>query len=705
MANKLKHEKSPYLLQHVNNPVDWYPWSPEAFKLAKDQNKPIFLSIGYAACHWCHVMEHESFEDPEVAKILNLYFVSIKVDREERPDIDQLYMTVTQRFTGQGGWPMTIFMTPNQEPFAAGTYFPKLSRHGRIGLLELLERIQNLWSNRWDDLKREATKLTDKLTTELAELSGTKSEHQELGTITQHLNLWTEQALDELELQFDSTYGGFGSAPKFPTGHNLLFLLQAYKTKQNTEYLAMVEVTLQAMRRGGIWDHLGYGFHRYSTDAHWLVPHFEKMLYDQAMLLMAYTEAFSLTLNPLYQETADQIIQYLIENMTHPEGGFYSAEDADSEGVEGRFYTWSHEEILSILGYQEAKKFCAQFNVNTNGNFFDEATGTNTGVNILHGSDHMPEQWRAQLISHRIKRIPPLKDDKILTDWNGLMIAALARAGQVFNKPLYVDMATKALGFLVTHLIQPNGTFLKRWREGEAKYPGCLEDYAFVLWGLVELYEATRQAKYLVQAQQLAEIIIKDFEDSEAGGYFTSSIYGEKLIIRPKEAYDGALPSGNSVVANCFAKLGLLLGRIDLIDKAKLTLLSFRSVIQHQPQTFTHGLQVLPWLEPSAHEIVLVGDPESELFNEFYARLKNRPLGSVLHVICKRNKHNQIDHLDNDPDTDNLKLLESLIPALGSMNPPSNAKAAVFICSNFVCQSPITRPELLPQITSGIDSP
>lgn len=691
MANHLTNEKSPYLLQHVNNPVDWYPWGPEAFQLAMDQDKPIFLSIGYAACHWCHVMEHESFEDSEIAHLLNQHFVSIKVDREERPDIDQIYMTVTQRFTGQGGWPMTIFMTPLQEPFAAGTYFPKTSRHGRIGLIELLERIRDLWTNRREDLKREATKLTQKLTTELEDLSRAQGGEDRVRNLDQLLHHWTEQALDEFELRFDSTYGGFGSAPKFPTGHNLMFLLQTYEKKKNPEYLSMVEATLKAMGRGGIWDHLGYGFHRYSTDAQWLVPHFEKMLYDQAMILMAYTEAYALTSNPIYKQTAEQIIEYLERDMTHPEGGFYSAEDADSEGVEGKFYTWSQEEILKILGDQEGQEFCSRMGVLPKGNFNDEASGEKTGLNILHGQESVPDQWRIPLFNHRKQRVAPLKDDKILTDWNGLMIAALARAGQVFQQSRFIDLATKALGFLTTYLIQPDGSLLKRWREGEAKYPGCLEDYAFVLWGLVELYEATHQPDYLSRAQRVADTIVRDFEDSKAGGYFTTSIHGEKLILRPKEAYDGALPSGNSVLVNCFARLGLLLGRGDLIEKAKQTLVAFQPMIQQQPQTFTHSLMAHPWLTARAQEIVLVGDPEAKEFQEFYSRLKKRPRGSVLHVLDTRSKNDQ----------GKVKALEALVPALGSMKPPGKARAAVFICSNFVCHQPILGLEELPEELLG----
>ncbi len=478
--NRLGSEQSPYLLQHADNPVDWYPWGEEAFEAARRENKPIFLSIGYSTCHWCHVMEHESFEDPEIARLLNAGFIAIKVDREERPDIDSIYMTVCQMMTGSGGWPLTIVMTPDKRPFFAATYLPKESRYGRSGMLDLLPRLREAWLNEPDRIEQAAQSVLEALNSSQGSTRGNDLDQAVLSA-----------ALEQARSRFDPRYGGFGTRPKFPTPHQLLFLLRSWHRDRDPATLEMVEKTLTAMRLGGIYDHVGFGFHRYSTDEKWLVPHFEKMLYDQAMLALAYTAAYQVTGKALYAQTVDEIFTYVLRDMTASEGGFYSAEDADSEGEEGKFYLWSEDDIRQILSPGDAEFVMASLNVLPVGNFHDEATGQNTGANILHLTAPLGEseqqQWddlRGQLFSAREKRVHPSKDDKVLTDWNGLMIAALARAGQVLGRPAYTDAAEKAATFILGTLRDdsPTGGLLLRYRGGQAGITGHLDDYAFLNW-------------------------------------------------------------------------------------------------------------------------------------------------------------------------------------------------------------------------------
>ena len=473
--NRLQFEKSPYLLQHADNPIDWYPWGDEAFEKAQKEDKPIFLSIGYSTCHWCHVMEHESFEDPEVARLMNEIFVSIKVDREERPDIDKTYMTVSQMLTGSGGWPLNIIMTPDKKPFFAGTYFPKESRFGRVGMLDLVPRIQEIWLNEHqkaldtaDQVVAALQKMSQQTVTQL------KYSDEEEGTLGKAI---LDAAYKQLADLFDEVHGGFGSAPKFPTPHTLLFLLRYWKRHDDEQALKMVERTLQAMRLGGVYDHIGFGFHRYSTDSKWLLPHFEKMLYDQALLAMAYTEAYQVTQKEEYARTAQEIFTYVLRDMTAPSGGFYSAEDADSEGVEGKFYVWSQEEIRHILDEEEAEFVMRVFNFEKGGNFKEQATGLKTGENIVHLQKpladlaagfkvteqelrHRIENIRQKLFDIREQRVHPHKDDKILTDWNGLMIAALAKGAQVFDEPRYAQAAERAARFILDEAHDENGRLL-----------------------------------------------------------------------------------------------------------------------------------------------------------------------------------------------------------------------------------------------------
>ena len=495
--NRLAAEKSPYLLQHADNPVDWYPWGPEAFEKARMENKPIFLSIGYSTCHWCHVMEHESFEDEQVAKLLNETFVCIKVDREERPDIDQVYMTVCQMMTGSGGWPLTVITTPDKKPFYVGTYFPRESRFGRIGMMDLVPRIKQAWADDPDELLAHARRISDSLQQTVPSSPGQMPDETSLAL-----------AYQQLSGIFDRANGGFGNSPKFPTPHNLVFLLHYHKRAPEQNSLKMVEQTLQAMRAGGIYDHIGFGFHRYSTDSRWLVPHFEKMLYDQALLAMAYTQAYQATADARYSQTAREIISYVLRDMTDTGGGFYSAEDADSEGGEGKFYLWTSDEVGDCLTPDEADLVRKVFNISREGNFSEEATGERTGRNILHLTDNLDtfaedlsisqkelqerlEAARGKLFQYRQKRIHPHKDDKILTDWNGLMIAALAQAGRALDETEYTEAAEKAADFILTNLRRPDGRLLHRYRDGNAGIDAHLDDYAFLTWAMLELYETT----------------------------------------------------------------------------------------------------------------------------------------------------------------------------------------------------------------------
>ncbi|HEX9596819.1 MAG TPA: thioredoxin domain-containing protein, partial [Anaerolineales bacterium] len=504
--NRLIFEKSPYLLQHARNPVDWYAWGPEAFEKARAGDKPVFLSIGYSTCHWCHVMAHESFEDTTVARLMNEAFVCIKVDREERPDVDQIYMSVCQAMTGSGGWPLTVIMAPDKRPFFAGTYFPKKSMHQRIGMTELVPRVADLWRNQRASLLENANKMMDFLKDNANPKAG-----DPLGA--EVLN----QAFQQLSGRYDSQFGGFGQAPKFPSPHNFTFLLRYWQRTQEPSALQMVENTLQQMRLGGIYDHVGFGFHRYSTDSQWLLPHFEKMLYDQALLALAYLETFQATGKPEYAATAREIFTYVLRDMTSPEGGFYSAEDADSEGEEGLFYLWREDELRDVLGEEDGDWVITRFGVQEGGNFHDQATGRKTGDSILHlkiplapasqkqerGEDAEAERWqtiRQKLFDVREERIHPLKDDKILTDWNGLMVAALSRGAAALSEPEYAAAAARAADFILTRLRTPDGALLKRYRLGEAALPAHADDYAFMIWGLIELYEATFDARHLENA-------------------------------------------------------------------------------------------------------------------------------------------------------------------------------------------------------------
>ncbi len=679
--NRLISEKSPYLLQHAYNPVDWYPWGKEAFEKAKREDKPIFLSIGYSTCHWCHVMAHESFEDPDVAELINDVFVSIKVDREERPDLDHVYMTVCQMLTGSGGWPLTIVMTPEKKPFFAATYIPKGRRFGRAGMMELIPRIREVWNNRHGEILESSQKILDALQTIEKQVTG------------QELNVTVlDKAYEELARRFDRGYGGFSDAPKFPTPHNLFFMLRYWKRSGNKEALRMVEETLQAMRKGGIYDQVGYGFHRYSTDKEWLVPHFEKMLYDQAMLAMAYTETFQITGKKIYGDTAREIFAYVLRDMNDPGGAFYSAEDADSEGVEGRFYVWKEEEIRQALKEDEADLVVRVFNVRGDGNYLEETSGSPAGSNILHlrkpvsalaselgiSAGEIEDRLlraRNRLFEVREKRVHPHKDDKILTDWNGLMIAALALGSRVLKDENYARAAKKAADFILKSMRKPDGRLLHRYREKAAGITANLDDYAFLIWGLIELYEATFETGYLKTALELNRDMIKHFWDAENGGFYFVPDDGEGLIVRKKEIQDGAVPSGNSVAMYNLLRLARLTGDSSLDEKAGKTAQAFSGQISQFPSGYTQFLVSVDLGIGPSYEVVIVGSSGS---SDTMAML------DVLNTAFVPNKVIIFRPSDQEsPDIDTVAGFVKNHVAVGG-------KATAYVCLANACKAPTT---------------
>jgi uncharacterized protein YyaL (SSP411 family) len=558
-------------------------------------------------------MEHESFEDPEVARLMNDVFVSIKVDREERPDLDNIYMTVCQMMTGGGGWPLTIIMTPDKKPFFAGTYFPRESRHGRIGILDLIPRIKEIWTNRHEEVLKSADQITAALQQSSPEAPG-----EELGEPT------LRAAFEQLAQRFDEDHGGFGSAPKFPTPHNLLFLLRYWKRTGNEKALQMVEKTLRAMRRGGMYDHVGFGFHRYSTDSTWLVPHFEKMLYDQALLAMAYTEAYQATRKGKYAETAREVFAYVLRDMKSETGAFYSAEDADSEGEEGKFYLWTEEEIRRVLTAEEANLVITAFNIEKGGNFHEEATGTRGGSNILYlkqdfheiASDlkmsekqliSRLENGRRKLFDAREKRIHPHKDDKILADWNGLMIAALAKGARALDEPGYAEAAKNAVDFILQNMRTQDGRLLHRYRDGQAALTATVDDYAFLIWGMLELYESTFEVGFLESALKLNDDLLKHFWDEKPGGFYFTADDAEKLLVRQMDIYDGAVPSGNSVAALNLLRLARITANTDFEEKATRIGRAFSKAVSQTPSAYTQMMLAVDFIVGPSYEVVIAG--------------------------------------------------------------------------------------------------
>jgi uncharacterized protein len=681
-SNRLINEKSPYLLQHAHNPVDWYPWGEEAFQKAEKEDKPVFLSIGYSTCHWCHVMEKESFEDSEIAGLMNDAFINIKVDREERPDVDGIYMNVCHLLTGSGGWPLTILLTPEKKPFFAGTYFPKESRFGRIGMSELVPKLKEAWINQREEIYKSSEEITSALKPDKL------SKEEEIDKTI------FERAYDEYLKKYDKSYGGFGTAPKFPTPHNLTFLLRYYKRNNDPFALEMVENTLINLREGGIYDHLGFGIHRYSTDQKWKIPHFEKMLYDQAGVSLAYIETYQATGKIFFKTTAEEIFNYVIRDMTSPEGSFYSAEDADSEGEEGLFYLWTKDELQSILNEQEYNQLTSVYHIEHDGNWVDPVHGGRNGTNILYIPVHSEADLNLhknldnffsnelsyisqKLFDLRKKRVHPFKDDKVLTDWNSFMISSLAKGGAVFQNDKYIDAARKAMDFLLNKMRTEKGTLLHRYREGDASITGNLDDYAFTIQALLDLYESIFDPNYLLKASELMEIQNRLFYDKEGGGYFFASSEGEELIIRQKEIYDGAVPSGNSVSILNLLRLSRFTGNSAYEEKADSVIRTFSHMIKQSPSAFSYSLTAIDFALNKSFEIVVAGDDNPEETALVAASLQRQFLPGK--VILLRSGAFKDKLFKAAPFTENQK--------------PVGGKTTIYVCSGFVCSNPVHTTE------------
>lgn len=664
--NRLVFEQSPYLLQHARNPVDWWPWGEEAFAEAKRLDLPVFLSIGYTTCHWCHVMEHESFEDEEVAALINAHFIPVKVDREERPDIDEVYMQITQGITGGGGWPMTVVLTPEKHAFFAGTYFPKESVPGRPGIKRVVTELYQAWTERREEVEETAKGITAQLPDMMGSSPG--------GALAPEI---LESAFEALAARFEPDHGGFSIRPKFPVPPNLLFLLRHHHRTGNPTALAMVDRTLEAMRRGGIYDQVGFGIHRYSTDKEWLVPHFEKMLYDQALVVMAYLECWQITGEPEHERTVREILTYVLRDMTSPEGGFYSAEDADSEGEEGKFYVWSNDEVRALLGEEDASFVIEKFQFTEEGNFLEEATRDRLGTNIPHLAADLTEEeherWdgiRQILFNAREKRVHPQKDDKILTDWNGLMIAAFARAAAALGDEGYRDAAVRAATFVKEKLTDADGRLLKRYRNGEAGLTAHAEDYAFLIWGLIDLYEATFDPAWLAEAVRLQKVMDESFWDEKEGGYFTIADDAEQLIVRAKKLYGGAIPSANSVAIGNLVRLNRMTGDPTHSVRAEELISAFSGEIGENPMVYPLALCWLDFHFGPSKEIVISGEDAGEMI----AALREAYLPSK--VVVHRTE-------------ENAEALAALAPYTETQL-PVEGKPTAYVCENFACKLPVT---------------
>jgi len=667
--NRLTLESSPYLLQHAHNPVNWHPWSEEAFDMAKKEDKPVFLSIGYSTCHWCHVMAHESFEDPEIARVINDIFVPVKVDREERPDVDQIYMTVCQAMTGRGGWPLTIFLTPDKKPFFAATYIPKNGRLGSMGLRELLPNVGDLWKNDRKSLLQSADKVTGLLKSAYTAEAAPGSVLRE-PTLT--------RAFEDLRRVFDFINGGFGTAPKFPTPHNIYFLLRFWRRRGDNFALEMIETTLQSMRAGGIYDHVGFGFHRYSTDAAWKVPHFEKMLYDQALLAMAYAEAFQATGNDDYSLTCREILRYVQRMLTFSKGAFYSAEDADTRGVEGEFYLWTSQELKDVLG-EDFALFSKVFDISNRGNFEGDKNILWLRSSLEEASSvlEIPEKdlkdrleaMRQKLFSVRESRIHPGRDDKILTDWNGLMIAAFAKAFLALGDRDYAEAARKAADYILENHRDPDGRLfhsLKGTREkGTIGIRANLEDYAFFIWGLIELYEALLDARYLRTALDLQREMLSHYWDEKGGGFFFTPDYGEELLTRQKEAYDGAIPSGNAVAALDMLRLSHLSGDPSGEERAQSIFKAFSGSVQASPLAHTMLMTALGMALGTSREVAIV---------------EGQGLEEMLGAVRSRFEPNDVVLLVDEDTRDIAEFTDAMVQIEG--------KATAYVCIEHSCELP-----------------
>ncbi len=686
MPNHLANETSPYLLQHVNNPVDWHPWGPEALALSKKQGKPIFLSIGYSACHWCHVMEHESFENEAIAKSLNEKFICIKVDREERPDLDQLYMTAVQMMTGRGGWPMSVFLTPDLKPFYAGTYWPPKRSRGMPGFDEVIVGVSKAWETNREAVVETSNKLTEEL--------GKIGDGGDGGALSDTLLVG---AVEQFRRTFDSTYGGFGGAPKFPSPMGLQLLMRHWHRKRDRQALRMVEVTLNRMAAGGIYDHLGGGFARYSVDARWLVPHFEKMLYDNAQLAATYVEAYQATSDEDYARVVRETLNYTLRDMTDTAGGFYSTEDADSEGVEGKFYVWTPTQLRELLGDKAAATFASVYDVTDAGNF-EHANILNLPKTISEQAQALGRdvdelqrelaESRAKLFAAREKRIHPGKDDKVIVAWNGLMIDAMARAGAVLGEQRYLDAAVKAADFLLQTLRREDGRLLHTWRHGQAKLDAYLDDYANLANGLISLYEATFDSRHLDSAITLMQIVLDHFSDPKGGGFFYTADDHEQLIVRNKDFTDNAVPSGNAMAATALVRLGKLTGKQTYLDAAEKTMLGASDLMQRAPSAAAQMLLAVDLYLGPTYEMVLAGDPEAKDTKATLADLRRRFLPNKVLAFAAENS------AAPEPLADLLRGKSML-----------GGATTLYVCEGFTCQAPAqgdeeishTLDELMPQ--------
>ena len=673
MPNRLAHESSPYLLQHANNPVDWYPWNDEAIQRSRDTQKPIFLSIGYSACHWCHVMEHESFESAAIAQLLNDNFVCIKVDREERPDLDQIYMHAVMMMNGgRGGWPMSVFLTPKLQPFFGGTYWPPHRKMGMPGFDEVIAAVLDAWNNRRDDAIHHAQQVTDRI-----EQVGSSAQTDESVPLTEALLL---NVPGQLEQAFDATYGGFGAAPKFPHSMELQVLLRVDHRQSSTAVRQMVTVSLDRMAAGGIYDHLGGGFARYSVDARWLVPHFEKMLYDNALLASAYLDSHLATGNQAHARIVRETLDYLLRDMTDEAGGFYSTEDADSEGVEGKFYVWSKKEILEQIGEEVGERFCTVYDVSEAGNF----EGQNI-LNLPRSIEQVAEVngWdlaelesqlaaaRAKLFSVREARVRPGLDDKVIVCWNGLAIDAFARAARVFDESRYRVAAEKAASFLFDQMREPNGRLLHCWRNGQAKLMAYLDDYAALGNALVSLYEANFDSRWIDWATELADLVLEHFADAEGGSFFYTADDHEQLITRNKDLQDGSVPSGNSLAACLFVRLGKLTGRTHYLEAAEAILMAGANMMQDSPSAVGQLLLALDSFQGPFHEIVVLGDRTQADVADVLRDLDSRFLPRSVVVSADPNQQ---------------ETSQSLAPLLNDKT--ASDVPTVYLCQDFSCQQP-----------------
>jgi len=713
-SNRLIHEKSPYLLQHADNPVDWYPWGDEAFEKAKKEDKPIFLSIGYSTCHWCHVMEHESFEDPIVSSKINEYFIPIKVDREERPDIDNIYMSAVMAMTGRGGWPLTVVLTHDKKPFFGGTYFPPYAKWGSPGLMDVMESIHNTWTNNREKVFETSSQLTDMLIQRA-------TNDAQAGPLSPDV---LQNSFRQLNSSYDSAYGGFGSSPKFPTSHNLSLLLRHWKRASEPKALEIVEKTLKAMAAGGMYDHIGGGFHRYATDRQWQIPHFEKMLYDQAILSRTYLEAYQITKNEFYADITREVFDYVLRDLHHAKGGFYSAEDADSldpdefknitpdpnqshEKKEGSFYLWREAEIDELLDKVDTQVFKYHFGIKPDGNAHSDPHGEFIGKNIVfveHNIDATATKFgktreeivtslgRSKKILFDVRNQRPHShlDDKVLVDWNGLMIASLAFGAKVLDEPKYLEAAQKATDFIIDNLVTNDGRLLHRYRDGESAIMGTIEDYAFFIHGLIELYEATFKIKYLDLARQLSDGMIELFWDEENGGFFFTADDAEKLLYRQKEIYDGAIPSGNS-----FAALNLVrLYHITLDAKWNKNLeqlfKTFSSDLSARPSAYAQMMIAFDYALGPSQEIVLSGAKNNDTLLQMHKSIYDYFIPN--RIILHR------------PDSDHkVKELLSISPFVENQR-ALNAKATAYVCENHVCKLPVQDVAALQEILKGLSN-